>query len=108
MFSQAEVDKLLLNYPEVRSCIFENKNLPDSSTDVGQRVRLIVDLYLQFIEETCEHFHLVPKNSRLHLLQNASGFTKRPAVVQFHLETPSWHPTATSDEIEKLLAKIKI
>jgi hypothetical protein len=102
--SQTSVDKIFLEYPELRPFLYENVDLPDPDTELGRRARVIIDVALNVIDSTYQQRDLIPNEMLDSWLHYASQVTNNKGVRQFLIENPDWYPIAMSDEYTNLLA----
>ena len=105
IISQTSVDKIFLEYPELRPFLYENVDLPNPDTELGRRARVIIDVALNVIDSTYQQRDLIPGEMLDSWLHYASQVTNNKGVRQFLVENPDWYPIAMSDEYTNLLAK---
>lgn len=102
--SQTSVDKLFLEYPELRPFLYDNVDLPDPDTELGRRARVVIDVALNVIDSTYQQRDLIPNEMLNSWLHYASQVTNNKGVRQFLTENPDWYPIAMADEYTNLLA----
>ena len=102
--SQTSVDRLFLEYPEVRPFLYENVDLPNPDTELGRRARVVIDVALNVIDSTYQQRELIPDEMLNSWLHYASQVTNNKGVRQFLTENPDWYPIAMADEYSNLLA----
>lgn len=102
--SQTSVDRLFLEYPELRPFLYENVDLPNPDTELGRRARVVIDVALNVIDSTYQQRELIPDEMLNSWLHYASQVTNNKGVRQFLTENPDWYPIAMADEYTNLLA----
>lgn len=102
--SQTSVDRLFLEYPELRPFLYENVDLPNPDTELGRRARVVIDVALNVIDSTYQQRELIPDEMLNSWLHYASQVTNNQGVRQFLTENPDWYPIAMADEYTNLLA----
>lgn len=102
--SQTSVDRLFLEYPELRPFLYENVDLPNPDTELGRRARVVIDVALNVIDSTYQQRELIPDEMLNSWLHYASQVTNNKGVRQFLTENPDWYPIAMADEYSNLLA----
>lgn len=103
--SQISVDRLFLEYPELRPFLYENVDLPNPDTELGRRARVVIDVALNVIDSTYQQRELIPDEMLNSWLHYASQVTNNKGVRQFLTEHPDWYPIAMADKYTSLLAK---
>ena len=102
--SQISVDRVFLEYPELRPFLYENVDLPNPDTELGRRARVVIDVALNVIDSTYQQRELIPDEMLNSWLHYASQVTNNKGVRQFLTENPDWYPIAMADEYSNLLA----
>lgn len=102
--SQTSVDRLFLEYPELRPFLYDNIDLPNPDTELGRRARVVIDVALNVIDSTYQQRELIPDEMLNSWLHYASQVTNNKGVRQFLTENPDWYPIAMADEYTNLLA----
>ncbi|KGA17812.1 hypothetical protein GM51_9685 [freshwater metagenome] len=105
--SQTSVDKIFLQYPELRPFLYDNVDLPNPDTELGRRARVVIDVALNVIDSTYQQRDLIPDEMLGSWLHYASQVTNNKGVRQFLTENPDWYPIAMANEYSKLVAKLE-
>lgn len=103
---QMQVDKLLIENHFAREYLYGNSTLPPIDTEKGLRVRAIIDIAINVIDNTFQQRDLLPDNMLEAWIRFAMETTERPGVQQFLHENPHWYPTAQSGIYRKELEKL--
>ena len=103
--SQTSVDRIFLDYPELRPFLYDDVELPDINTDLGRRARVVIDIALNVIDSTYQQRDLIPNEMLTSWLHYASQVTNNKGVLQFLSENPDWYPIAISGEYTRLISK---
>lgn len=105
--SQTSVDKIFLQYPELRPFLYDNVDLPNPATELGRRARVVIDVALNVIDSTYQQRDLIPDEMLGSWLHYASQVTNNKGVRQFLTENPDWYPIAMANEYSRLVAEIE-
>lgn len=105
--SQTSVDKIFLQYPELRPFLYDNVDLPNPDTELGRRARVVIDVALNVIDSTYQQRDLIPDEMLGSWLHYASQVTNNKGVRQFLTENPDWYPIAMANEYSRLVAKFE-
>ncbi len=105
--SQTSVDKIFLQYPELRPFLYDNVDLPNPDTELGRRARVVIDVALNVIDSTYQQRDLIPDEMLGSWLHYASQVTNNKGVRQFLTENPDWYPIAMANEYSRLVAEIE-
>ena len=105
--SQTSVDKIFLQYPELRAFLYDNVDLPNPDTELGRRARVVIDVALNVIDSTYQQRDLIPDEMLGSWLHYASQVTNNKGVRQFLTENPDWYPIAMANEYSRLVAEIE-
>lgn len=93
---QMQVDKLLIEHHYAREYLYGDSPLPPAETEIGLRVRAIIDIAVNVIDNTYQQRDLLPKDMLEAWIRFAMETTERRGVQEYLLENPHWYPTAQS------------
>lgn len=101
-----EADKVLMSQPDLIPYLNIDLELPDITTEIGHRARLVVNMYLSAMENAFYQIELMSLRQKKDFLFWATGFIDLQTVKQLTEEFPKFHPIVDSGEMDKMLQKI--
>lgn len=106
---QIQVDKLLIEHHYAREYLYGDSPLPPAGTELGLRVRAIIDIAVNVIDNTYQQRDQLPDDMLEAWIRFAMETTERRAVREYLIENPHWYPTAQSRiyraKLEKMTGK---